>query len=192
MNRDSGPAAFERLALVGFMGCGKSSIGRILATRRGLRYVDLDTEIEQEAGCSISDIFAEKGEAGFRAIESRVLETVSRRKGGLLLSCGGGVILAPENRSILQDRFLCIWIDVPESELLLRLEHQRAHRPLLHETDYRGKVRRMLEARIPLYRQAAQLSYSWKTGDSPEDSARIITAFLESAGNPFPAGPQSV
>jgi shikimate kinase len=192
MNKISGPAVSERLALVGFMGCGKSSIGRILATRRGLRYVDLDTEIEQEEGCSISDIFAEKGEAGFRAIESRMLEAVSLRKGGMLLSCGGGVILAPENRRILQERFLCIWIDVPEGELLSRLEHQRAHRPLLHETEYRVKVHCMLEARNPLYREAGRFTYSWKNGDSPEDSARLITAFFESACQTFPAETESV
>lgn len=172
----------ERLALVGFMGCGKSSIGRILATRRGLRYIDLDTAIEQEEGCSIPEIFAKKGEAGFRAIESRVLEKISVGKGGVLLSCGGGVILAPENRSILQNRFLCIWIDVPEGELLSRLKHQRAHRPLLREADYREKVSRMLKARSPLYRETGEFIYSWKTGDSPEESARTIISFLESSG----------
>ncbi len=174
----------ERLALVGFMGCGKSSIGRILAARRGLRYIDLDTVIEKEEGCSIPEIFVKKGEEGFRAVESRALEKISVGKGGILLSCGGGVILAPENRRILQERFLCIWIDVPEGELLSRLEHQRAHRPLLQDADYREKVSRMLKARSPLYREAGKFIYSWKTGDSPEISARAILGFLDSSDLP--------
>jgi shikimate kinase len=170
----------QKIALIGFMGCGKSSIGRILASRLTVPFIDMDQEIEKGQGRTIREIFDNEGESAFRKMEERTLSDIAGRGGNLILSCGGGIVVSPANRSLLACRLLTVWIDVPFSELMRRLKDERESRPLLNSDDYENKARALLKLRRPLYREASRLSYRWKAGDSTTDSAgRIMELFDE-------------
>lgn len=171
-----------KIALIGFMGCGKTCVGGLLASRISSPFLDLDEEIERTEGRSITDIFTSEGESAFRRMESDALASVARRKGDLVLSCGGGVVLAASNRQTLAREYLTIWIDVPLEELLRRLSREREGRPLLKSGDFQGKAKALLESRLPLYREASALIYSWKEGESTSDSASAIMRRLVEEG----------
>jgi len=142
----------HNLALVGFMGTGKSSAGRLAAALLRFQFVDTDELIETRAGKRISDIFAQEGEARFREYEAAVvveLETFSKT----VISTGGGLVTNAANLTSLKTHALvvCLWAS-PES-IWQRVRHQ-SHRPLLREADPQAKIGRLLAEREPLYRQA--------------------------------------
>lgn len=136
--------------LVGMPGSGKSTVGRELAGRYGVPFVDLDTEIERTAGMSVSEIFAERGEAGFRALEAQALVEASTQDPSVV-ACGGGVVLEPANRIALRNTGICVFLDVPLDELRRRVR-PATDRPLIRAE---GDLERLLEARGPLYREFA-------------------------------------
>ncbi|MGZ4150699.1 MAG: shikimate kinase [Actinomycetota bacterium] len=136
--------------LVGMPGSGKSTVGRELAGRFGVPFVDLDTEIEGEQGSTVSEIFAERGEAGFRALEAQALLKASVHDPSVV-ACGGGVVLEPANRITLRNTGTVVFLDVPLEALKARVQ-PAADRPLIHEE---GDLERLLEAREPLYREFA-------------------------------------
>ena len=115
--------------LIGMMGSGKTSTGRPLAKRLGYGFVDADAVIEQAAGCSIPAIFERDGEAGFRAIERQVLNTISQRH-SLVVATGGGVVTTPENWGQLHSGIV-VWLDVDRGQLLALLRADSTLRPLL-------------------------------------------------------------
>lgn len=168
----------RKFALIGFMGSGKSCIGKILASRLGLPFADLDHEIERARGSSISGIFQHEGEAGFRLLEEKALSDLSGRRGGLVLSCGGGIVMSPANRALLSRAFTTVWVDVPLPELLRRLEGERKKRPLLDSDDYAEKAASLMEARRPLYGESSSLIYRWTEGESTNDSASAIMELI--------------
>jgi shikimate kinase len=136
--------------LVGMPGSGKSTVGAELAGRFGVPFVDLDVEIEREAGMSVAEIFEVRGEAGFRALEAEALVRASAEDPSVV-ACGGGVVLEPANRIALRNTGICVYLDVP----LPRLEERvrpAADRPLIREA---GDLARLLTAREPLYREFA-------------------------------------
>ncbi|MCS7048933.1 MAG: shikimate kinase [Verrucomicrobiae bacterium] len=140
----------KNLVLVGFMGSGKTVVGRRLAAQLGMEFCDCDQLIEQRTGRRISDIFAREGEAFFRQLERalvRELAAGSRR----VIATGGGVVLNPENLRDLSATgiIICLWAE-PEV-LLQRLQHD-TDRPLLAGTDREKKLRELLAQRAPLYR----------------------------------------
>jgi shikimate kinase len=143
---------YRNVALVGFMGTGKSTVGNALASMLGLRLIDTDALIEHRAEKKIAEIFAEEGEGKFRALEMemvRELESVS----GCVISTGGGLVVNPANMESLKTHSLiaCLWAS-PET-ILARVSHQ-THRPLLHAPDPLGKIKELLREREPFYRQA--------------------------------------
>lgn len=142
--------ARPNLVLVGFMGTGKSTLGPRLAERFGLDYVDLDDVIVEETGREIAAIFAEDGEAAFRAIERDVVSRWSAPR-GTVVAAGGGVVLDPENVSRLRSGGLlvCLWADPDE---VWRRAGRDPRRPLLDRSDARCFMERLLAAREPLYR----------------------------------------
>ncbi len=151
-----GPAAdVENIVLVGPMGSGKTTIGRVLAPRFGLEFVDLDQEIEARCGVAVSLIFEIEGEAGFRARESAMLDAVTRRN-GVLLATGGGSVLDPVNRARLRDRGLVVWLQTSVDQQLKRLARDQ-RRPLLRAPDRRQRLERLAAERDPLYRECAHL-----------------------------------
>ena len=154
---DSTPTLKQRLAgrslyLVGMMGSGKTSTGRPLAERLGYGFVDADAVIEQAAGCSIPEIFERDGEAGFRKLESQVLNAISQRH-SLVVATGGGVVTQPENWGLLHSGIV-IWLDVVPEQLMERLRSDNTVRPLLQTADPDAALNALLEQRRPLYAEA--------------------------------------
>ncbi len=171
-----GPAL--RLALIGFMGSGKSSIGRILSRKLGMPFIDLDEELERRAGRSIAEIFARSGEGAFRKLEEEALSDWAARDESHVLACGGGVVISPASKALLESAYTTVWIDVPFDELMRRLSEERARRPLLASADYKKRAKELLDLRRPLYESSCRLRYAWVEGDSDEDSCKAIMRAL--------------
>jgi shikimate kinase len=136
--------------LVGMPGAGKSVVGRELAGRLGVPFVDLDAEIERTVGRRITDIFAEDGEAAFRALEAEALVDAGSQDPAVV-ACGGGVVLEPANRVTLRATGVTVFLDVPLEDLRRRVR-PASDRPLIHEE---GDLERLLEQRESLYREFA-------------------------------------
>ena len=140
--------------LVGFMGSGKSTVGRLLASRLGWEFVDLDDEIEREGGARITTIFEKFGEPAFRAIEHRVLvEQIAavRRGNPRVISLGGGAFVQRNNRERIQDGGISIFLDCPPDELWQRVSEQGDDRPLARD---HGEFMSLYESRRPDYERA--------------------------------------
>lgn len=138
------------IVLVGMMGSGKSSVGRRLATRLGLPFVDADTEIETAAHMSIPEIFAQRGEAEFREGERRVISRVLTTRAPLVLATGGGAFMNTETRERVKELGISVWLKA-EPEVLMRRVRRNAKRPLLQTADPEATLRRMLAEREPVY-----------------------------------------
>lgn len=160
------------LYLVGMMGAGKTTVGRLMATHLGYRFVDTDAVIEQVTGQSITQLFANVGEAAFRQLESQVLAEVCAYT-NLAIATGGGIVLRRENWSYLHHG-LIVWLDVPVELLYARLASNTT-RPLLQEADPLEKLQTLLEQRQPLYAQA-DLRVTLTNEETPE---QIATRVLE-------------
>jgi shikimate kinase len=143
------------LFLVGPTGAGKTSIGRQLAARYGMDFLDLDQEIERHTGVPVSRIFDIEGEAGFRRREAAMLDECSRRQ-GVLLASGAGAVLDPANRRHLVERGYVVWLQVTVPVQLQRLAHD-VSRPLLADVDRQRKLEAMAAARTGLYQEIADL-----------------------------------
>ena len=140
------------IVLVGMMGVGKSSIGRRLAARLGVPFVDADTEIEKAAGMSIADIFARHGEADFRSGEARVIARLLDG-GPQVLATGGGAFMNADTRSAIAARGVSVWLNA-ELDVLMRRIKRRHNRPLLKSDDPGETLRRLIGERYPIYAQA--------------------------------------
>ena len=138
--------------LIGMMGSGKTSTGRPLAKRLGYGFVDADAVIEQVAGCTIPEIFERDGEAGFRSIESQVLNAISQRH-SLVVATGGGVVTKPENWGQLHSGIV-VWLDVNRAQLIERLRDDSTQRPLLQQPNPEAAIDTLLQERRPLYGEA--------------------------------------
>ena len=138
--------------LIGMMGSGKTSTGRPLAKRLGYGFVDADAVIEQVAGCTIPEIFERDGEAGFRSIESQVLNAISQRH-SLVVATGGGVVTKPENWGQLHSGIV-VWLDVNRAQLIERLQDDSTQRPLLQQPNPEAALDALLQERRPLYGEA--------------------------------------
>ena len=152
MNAPSIPSLPRTVALVGLMGAGKSAIGRRLAQRLGLPFVDADDEIERAAGCSISEFFERFGEQEFRNGERRV---IARLLDGPphVLSTGGGAYIDAETRKLMREKALTIWLRADLDVLFDRVK-KRAHRPLLRQGDPREILKGLMDQRYPIYAEA--------------------------------------
>ncbi len=137
-----------RIALTGFMGVGKTTAGKKFAELTGYRFIDSDDEIEKQEGMKISQIFAEKGEEYFRKVETEFLKSLSKEK-NILLSCGGGMVKTAENRKILRENFLNLWLYAPVEYCLDGLDI--SNRPLLQCENPVEKAREMFLSRVPFY-----------------------------------------
>lgn len=140
------------IILTGFMGTGKSSVGKELALRLNYRYIDLDALIVAEAGISINEIFTRDGETAFRAIEARLLSSLKGEE-NMVLSTGGGAVIAGENRRVLRELGMVINLVAPAEEILLRLRHEH-DRPLLNNDKSLERIRALIAHREPFYADA--------------------------------------
>jgi shikimate kinase len=138
--------------LVGMMGAGKTTIGRRLAPRLGLRFHDVDEEIQRAAGMSVADLFAAHGEESFRTGEAQVIARLLQGPPHVMAT-GGGAILNPETRRRIREGAISVWIKA-DVDTLLKRATRRDTRPLLRGADPRATLERLLEARAPLYAEA--------------------------------------
>jgi len=141
------------LYLVGMMGAGKSTVGRLLARRLKLRFFDCDHEIERRCGVKIPLVFEIEGEAGFRAREAEAVAALTEL-GGIVLATGGGAVLDPVNRERLRSRGFVVYLHAQPRELWQRTRHDRT-RPLLQNVDPRHRLEELYALRDPLYRETA-------------------------------------
>jgi len=143
------------LYLVGMMGAGKTTVGRLLARRLKLRFVDSDHEIERRCGVKVPLIFDIEGESGFRARETQTLAELASLE-GIVLATGGGAVLAEENRRWLAGRGTVIYLRATPEDLYERVRQDR-NRPLLATADPLGRLRELYVQRDPLYREVADV-----------------------------------
>lgn len=146
------PRQIRNVALIGFMGCGKSTVGQALARRLDFEFVDTDRLIEAQAGRTIPEIFAQEGEAAFRARERALVESLAARE-RLVIATGGGVGAQPDLLESLKRHALVVWLWASPETLWERCR-QQTHRPLLQVPDPLARIRELLAAREPVYRRA--------------------------------------
>lgn len=139
----------RNIVLMGFMGTGKTTVGMQLAARLGLTFVDMDHRIEERAGKPIARIFAEDGEPQFRRMERELVQELSTRD-GLLIGCGGGVVLNPDNVSDYARTGLVVCLTAT-ADIIYQRTAQARHRPLLEEQDRLQRIVDLLEQRRALY-----------------------------------------
>lgn len=166
----------NRIFLIGFMGVGKTTLGRRLAGRLNLPFFDLDALIEERSGRKIPEIFASFGEGAFRALETELLKDILRREPGVIAT-GGGTFSRPENRELIHSAGVSVWLDAP-SELVLERGAQGEHRPLWGGPE---KARALLEQRLPDYRQA-DLRFdlrNWEIGEAAERLADLLETYCK-------------
>ena len=165
--------------LVGLMGAGKTTVGRALAQRCGLRFVDSDHEIERREGCTIAELFARDGEAAFRDREAAVIDELTQLD-GIVLATGGGAVLREASRAALHSRGSVVYLRANPDELANRTRHDRS-RPLLQGVDARARLRELFRARDPLYREVAHFVID--TGrPSPAMLTQLVLTQLELGG----------
>jgi shikimate kinase len=140
------------IALIGFMGTGKTTVGRLVAEHLRFGYVDTDELIQTQTGRSINDIFKTDGEAAFRALEQAVVDALALRSGSVIAT-GGGLPVNPNNLASLKRHALVVSLWSSPEKIWERVRHQ-GHRPLLNDLDPQAKIRELLAAREPFYKQA--------------------------------------
>ncbi|MEQ1695894.1 MAG: 3-dehydroquinate synthase [Hyphomicrobiaceae bacterium] len=160
------------IVMVGLMGCGKSSVGRRMAARLGLPFVDVDEEIETSAQKTINEIFADHGEAFFRDGERRVIQRLLSN-GPQVLATGGGAFMSAETRQNIQDHGISIWLKA-ELPILMKRVAKRESRPLLRTADPEATMRNLMAVRYPVY---AQADITIQSRDVPHD--QIVTEAVE-------------
>ena len=172
-SREPGPERADSLALIGFMGAGKSAVGALLSLELGMELVDLDETISRRAGRSIDEIFASEGEGGFRRRESAALQ-YELKSGGKVVSCGGGLVLRRENVELLRRRCCVYLLEISRQTAIGRLRGAEG-RPLVAKGDLMAEVARLMDEREDLYRLAAHETVDANEA-SPQEIAEEIAA----------------
>lgn len=170
----SQPTLPSNIFLVGLMGAGKSTVGRLLARRLGKRFVDTDHEIEKRNGVTIPVIFEIEGEAGFRKREQEVLADLAQEP-DLVLSTGGGIVLRPENRGVLREQGFVVYLSARPELLAERTRHDKS-RPLLNVADPLARLRELHAERDPLYREVAHAIVETGRGAPQQVVQAIVNA----------------
>lgn len=155
MTRSSAPLA-ERILLVGMMGSGKTTVGRLLAERLGWDYVDSDEQVCRNTGRSVREIFETDGEPAFRVEEKRALLQALAGENPAVVGVAGGAVLDEENRTVIAGAGTVVWLDAPPEVLASRVSAGRDHRPLLGD-DPAAALRRLDRERRPLYQEVADV-----------------------------------
>jgi len=174
----------ENLVLIGFMGSGKSSVGRLAAKALGFQFVDTDQLITERTGKQISEIFQTEGEESFRAQETQALEELSTRT-HCVISTGGGAVLSFKNRSLLREIGFVACLSASEEVLFERVS-RNTKRPLLQTSNPRETLSKLIEARGPLYAETAH----WEIDTSEISQSTAVDQLVEAAKEAF-AWPQT-
>ena len=168
--------------LVGPMGAGKSTIGRLLAKTLGLRFLDSDKEIEQRTGASIPMIFEYEGEAGFRKREGEIMATLTAMS-PIVLATGGGSVILPENQQLLSQRGFVVYLQCAVDKQFERT-HKDSNRPLLNTDNPRARLEELFKARDPLYQAVADFSIDTGQHSSRSAVRQILKAFNRAGKQP--------
>ncbi|WP_456319863.1 shikimate kinase [Oceanibaculum indicum] len=164
----------KTIALVGLMGAGKSAVGRRLAARMGLPFIDADTAIEEAAGCTIEEIFARHGEPEFRDGERRVIQRLLESEPLHVLATGGGAFVNVQTRARLKQHAVTIWLRA-DLETLLERVAKRSNRPLLKQGDPRAVLEKLIADRYPIYAEA-DIVVDTAPGPVEETVDRVLAA----------------
>lgn len=161
------------IVMVGLMGAGKTSVGRRLAQRLGLDFIDADHEIEAAAGCTIEEIFERFGETAFRDGERRIIQRLLERPAHVLAT-GGGAFIDAETRGRIKDAAVSVWLKA-DLEVLVRRVGRRSNRPLLKRGDPREVLTALMDQRYPIY---AEADIRIDSADGPTDATvdRVVEA----------------
>ncbi|MCP4787565.1 MAG: shikimate kinase [Fuerstiella sp.] len=176
------------VTLIGYRGCGKSSVGPLLAARLQCRCVDSDDEIESSSGKTIGEIFADDGESTFRALETEVL-TQLLNKPPVVIAAGGGAILAPVNRELMKEAGPVVWLTASVATLASRIGRDgtsQRRRPSLTGKSIDDEVADVLEARLPLYKDAATITIDAESESPLQIADRIVAALGDSPAGGTP------
>ena len=145
----------KNIILCGFMGCGKSTVGALLAKKTGMAFIDLDSYIEKKQGMTVSDIFEKYGEPRFRELEREAARELSQ-KNSMVIAAGGGTLTFQENVDTLRTSGKIILLDLPLDTVAKRLENDTT-RPLLNRPDKLEAMKALFEKRLPIYKAAADI-----------------------------------
>ncbi|MEI6871671.1 MAG: shikimate kinase [Verrucomicrobiota bacterium] len=168
----------QNLVLIGLMGSGKSSVGRLVAKALRFNFLDTDQLLAERAGKSISEIFAGEGEASFRARETEVLESL-RPLSRCVISTGGGAVLANHNRTLMRELGFTIWLTASEEALFERVRRS-SHRPLLQTANPQETLAQLMRERAPLYEEASHHCIN-TTALQQQDVVQAVTAAAKEA-----------
>src|SRR6266853_774765 len=169
----------QNIVLIGFMGSGKSSIGRLIATKFGFQFLDTDAVIVERAGMEISEIFQRDGEEHFRALETAALESLLHLQ-RCVIATGGGMVLRERNRELLRELGFVVLLTASEQTIFDRVS-RNTERPLLQTENPRETVAKLLAERQPFYDAAAQ----WTLDTSRLSHARAADAVIAQARDAF-------
>jgi shikimate kinase len=167
------------IALIGFMGAGKSAVGRALAAKLNMAFIDLDSLIEEKAGRSIAEIFARDGEPAFRRLEAETTAQVAGRENSVI-ACGGGIVLQQNNIDLMRKSSLIIYLTAEPAILLRRVLNSRERRPLLEVADPASAIDGLLKYRGPLYEKAADVIIDTSQMDISGTVGRISEELVKS------------
>ena len=146
----------NNVILCGFMGCGKSTVGKNIARKTGRHFIDMDRYIEQKAGMTVAEIFASKGEEGFRALEHEACRELADRR-GLIVASGGGALTFERNVRVFKGKDIIVLLDVPLERIRYRLRNDKV-RPLLQRPDKNKAMTELYNKRYPLYKAASDVT----------------------------------
>ena len=172
----------QNIFLIGPMGSGKTTIGKQLARKFGLQFIDCDQELERLTGASVNLIFDLEGEAGFRQREKQLLDTLTA-KTGVLIATGGGAICSEENRHVLQSRGFVVYLKTSVESQLKQLSHDKS-RPLLQADNREQRLRQLAQVRNPLYAETADLVFSTRNS-SIYVTAKALAAAISKRQDPL-------
>lgn len=161
--------------LIGFMASGKTTIGRSLARLLGVRFIDLDGEIEARAGSTVREIFERRGEAAFRRLEREQLRVVAIGTPASVVATGGGTATVPANRALIRETGTSVWLDPPLPTILERLVEKGSDRPLFRDAE---QVSSLYRERLAVY-ERSDIRIGIGAGEGPDEVAARIARRLE-------------
>ncbi len=168
----------DNIAIIGFMGSGKTTVGKILAARMDWNFFDLDRIIELSEGRTINDIFNDDGERYFRDVETKIiLKTISDNK-DCIFACGGGAVLRKENMYAVKKKCCIVYLAVSAEEAAARLTGSN-ERPLVDHGDRKRKIEELLVKRLPVYEKYAEITIDSEGADPGETAGKIIDIIKE-------------
>ncbi|MCL0094565.1 shikimate kinase [Dehalococcoidales bacterium] len=166
------------IALIGFMGTGKTAVGKIVAEKLGKEFIELDLLIEQRAGKTIAEVFQQDGEIAFRELEIEVTKEVSEKK-NVVIACGGGLVLNKINIDRLSKECLIVYLTASPGVILKRISSEENERPLLKTANKALVVQELLRWRKPFYEQAADIKINTSKLDINSVAEQIIEKVKE-------------